>query len=168
MNVEWCTCRVWPWILPAIKSMILWRNRNAVEMQLQGLTLDIAGGNLLRLGKDGVILAASHGTRLTSYRRMLVFGLFGFSPFICRCKAFQSNGRFVEHVLPILIMTMIIDYDKKLFFTLAYFWCSYVLGRKMNDVEIERQYGRYRNKHITSDYALHLKVIRPNLQLCGT
>ena len=32
--------------------------------QTQGLTLDIAGGNLLRLGKDGVILAASHGTRL--------------------------------------------------------------------------------------------------------
>ena len=32
------------------------------------------------------------------------------------------------------------------------------LSRKMNDVEIERQYGRYRNKHITSDYALHLKV----------
>ena len=29
----------------------------------QGLTLDIARGNLLRLGKDGVILAASHGTR---------------------------------------------------------------------------------------------------------
>ena len=36
----------------------------AIEMQMQGLTLDIAGGNLLRLGKDGVILAASHGTRL--------------------------------------------------------------------------------------------------------
>ena len=33
--------------------------------QTQGLTLDIAGGNLLRLGKDGVILAASHGTRLS-------------------------------------------------------------------------------------------------------
>ena len=31
--------------------------------QTQGLTLDIAGGNLLRRGKDGVILAASHGTR---------------------------------------------------------------------------------------------------------
>ena len=28
----------------------------------------------------------------------------------------------------------------------------------MTDVEIERQYGRYRNKHITSDYALHLEV----------
>ena len=30
---------------------------------LKGLTLDIDRGNLLRLGKDGVILAASHGTR---------------------------------------------------------------------------------------------------------
>ena len=35
----------------------------------------------------------------------------------------------------------------------------------MNDVEIERQYGRYRNKHITSDYALHLKVKDPYLEL---
>jgi len=66
-----------------------------VDFVCKGLTLDIAGGNLLRLGKDGVILAASHGTR------------------------------------------------------------------KMNDVEIERQYGRYRNKHITSDYALHLKKHGP-------
>ena len=32
----------------------------------QGLTLDIDKGNLLRLGKDGVILAASHGTRKMS------------------------------------------------------------------------------------------------------
>ena len=32
----------------------------------QGLTLDIDRGNLLRLGKDGVILAASHGTRKMS------------------------------------------------------------------------------------------------------
>ena len=30
---------------------------------LKGLTLDIDRGNLLRLGRDGVILAASHGTR---------------------------------------------------------------------------------------------------------
>ena len=41
--------------------------------QTQGLTLDIAGGNLLRLGKDGVILAASHGTRLSP--------IFGFPSF---------------------------------------------------------------------------------------
>ena len=34
----------------------------------QGLTLDIARGNLLRLGKDGVILAASHGTRYIASR----------------------------------------------------------------------------------------------------
>ena len=30
---------------------------------LQGLTLDIEKGNLLRLGRDGYILAACHGTR---------------------------------------------------------------------------------------------------------
>ena len=33
---------------------------------VQGLTLDIDRGNLLRLGKDGIILAASHGTRKMS------------------------------------------------------------------------------------------------------
>ena len=55
-------------------------NRNAIDMQMQGLTLDIAGGNLLRLGKDGVILAASHGTRLTS--RIFVFGFFEYSYFL--------------------------------------------------------------------------------------
>ena len=32
---------------------------------LQGLTLDIEKGNLLRLGRDGYILAACHGTRYT-------------------------------------------------------------------------------------------------------
>ena len=72
---------------------------------MQGLTLDIAGGNLLRLGRDGVILAASHGTR-SHYTYSL-------SPTSCR---------------------------------------------KMNEVEIERQYGRNRNKHIASEYATHLEV----------
>ena len=33
---------------------------------VQGLTLDIDRGNLLRLGKDGIILAASHGTKKMS------------------------------------------------------------------------------------------------------
>ena len=59
---------------------------------MQGLTLDIEKGNILRLGKEGVILAASHGTR------------------------------------------------------------------KMNDIEIERAYGRGRKKHIACDYATHLEV----------
>ena len=35
---------------------------------LQGLTLDIEKGNLLRLGRDGYILAACHGTRYTTCR----------------------------------------------------------------------------------------------------
>jgi len=66
-----------------------------VDFVCKGLTLDIAGGNLLRLGRDGVVLAASHGTR------------------------------------------------------------------KMNEVEIERQYGRNRNKHIASEYATHLEKHGP-------
>ena len=36
------------------------------QYYLQGLTLDIDRGNLLRLGRDGVVLAASHGTRKMS------------------------------------------------------------------------------------------------------
>jgi hypothetical protein len=32
-------------------------------LAVQGLTLDIEKGNLLRLGRDGYILAACHGTR---------------------------------------------------------------------------------------------------------
>ena len=36
-------------------------------------------------------------------------------------------------------------------------WILYLL-RKMNDVEIERQYGRNRNKHIATEYATHLEV----------
>ena len=60
---------------------------------MQGLTLDIAGGNLLRLGKDGVILAASHGTRLTSNRRMFVcLFLFVMQSFLSPPR---SNERFV-------------------------------------------------------------------------
>lgn len=58
----------------------------------KGLTLDIEKGNLLRLGREGFILAASHGTR------------------------------------------------------------------KMNDIEIERAYGRARKKHVATDYAAHLHV----------
>ena len=54
--------------------------------------MDIEKGNLLRLGKEGVILAASHGTR------------------------------------------------------------------KMNDIEIERAYGRARKRHVACDYATHLQV----------
>ena len=63
-----------------------------ISVSLQGLTLDIEKGNLLRLGKEGIILAASHGTR------------------------------------------------------------------KMNDIEIERAYGRGRKRHIAGDYATHLQV----------
>ena len=37
-----------------------------LDCHVQGLTLDIDRGNLLRLGKDGIILAASHGTRKMS------------------------------------------------------------------------------------------------------
>ena len=33
---------------------------------MQGLTLDIDKGNILRLGKDGYILTATHGTRKMS------------------------------------------------------------------------------------------------------
>lgn len=61
----------------------------------KGLTLDIEKGNLLRLGKEGIILAASHGTR------------------------------------------------------------------KMNDIEIERAYGRGRKRHIACDYATHLQKHGP-------
>ena len=68
-------------------SSRVWEGRT-----FQGLTLDIERGNLLRLGKDGIILAASHGTR------------------------------------------------------------------KMNDLEIERVYGRGRKRHVASDYATHLHV----------
>ncbi len=35
---------------------------------VQGLTLDIEKGNLLRLGRDGYILAACHGTRYYAIR----------------------------------------------------------------------------------------------------
>ena len=56
------------------------------EMQMQGLTLDIAGGNLLRLGKDGVILAASHGTRLTLADRLIIF------VFICLLALFRYHS----------------------------------------------------------------------------
>ncbi len=35
---------------------------------VQGLTLDIEKGNLLRLGRDGYILAACHGTRYYAVR----------------------------------------------------------------------------------------------------
>jgi hypothetical protein len=35
---------------------------------VQGLTLDIEKGNLLRLGRDGYILAACHGTRYRQYK----------------------------------------------------------------------------------------------------
>ena len=44
------------------------------------------------------------------------------------------------------------------FFSVRFMFPYYLMWRKMTDVEIERQYGRYRNKHITSDYALHLEV----------
>ena len=44
------------------------------------------------------------------------------------------------------------------FFSAKFMFPYYLMWRKMTDVEIERQYGRYRNKHITSDYALHLEV----------
>ena len=40
--------------------------KRAIFSSDQGLTLDIDRGNLLRLGKDGIILAASHGTRKMS------------------------------------------------------------------------------------------------------
>ena len=36
---------------------------SCLRRSFQGLTLDIDKGNLLRLDKDGIILAASHGTR---------------------------------------------------------------------------------------------------------
>jgi hypothetical protein len=92
----------------------------------QGLTLDIAGGNLLRLGKDGVILAASHGTR------------------------WQQDGYIIGSTLnknaPPLGIPLVWPLSGILYF------------RKMNDIEIERQYGRNRNKHITSEYATHLEV----------
>ena len=42
------------------------KQQRTIVTILQGLTLDIDRGNLLRLGKDGVILAASHGTRKMS------------------------------------------------------------------------------------------------------
>ena len=105
-----------------IKSMILWRN--AIEMQLQGLTLDIAGGNLLRLGKDGVILAASHGTRFTSNRRMFVFGCLSMRSFSVKWTlcgtCFANFEKILQNYffgIDILIMTMIINYGKTLF------WC---------------------------------------------
>jgi hypothetical protein len=37
-------------------------------LAVQGLTLDIEKGNLLRLGRDGYILAACHGTRYYAVR----------------------------------------------------------------------------------------------------
>jgi hypothetical protein len=37
-------------------------------LAIQGLTLDIEKGNLLRLGRDGYILAACHGTRYYAVR----------------------------------------------------------------------------------------------------
>jgi len=61
----------------------------------KGLTLDIDKGNILRLGKDGYILTATHGTR------------------------------------------------------------------RMTDIEIEKNYGRCRKKHMASDYATHLQTHGP-------
>ena len=116
-------------------------------MQMQGLTLDIAGGNLLRLGKDGVILAASHGTRfLCCYLFVLFFRLLVDYRFVVCCSSC---------LLDILKLPPSVDCPGVNLFVFLF---AAFLSRKMNDVEIERQYGRYRNKHITSDYALHLKV----------
>ena len=50
-------------IKPHTPASITVRYALSCTPAFQGLTLDIDKGNLLRLGKDGVILAASHGTR---------------------------------------------------------------------------------------------------------
>ena len=48
------------------KTVVNLSTKRAIFCSDQGLTLDIDRGNLLRLGKDGIILAASHGTKKMS------------------------------------------------------------------------------------------------------
>ena len=70
--------------------LVLECNTDILHIFFLGLTLDIDRGNLLRLGHDGTILTAMHGTkRLTDFEIEKVYG---------RCRKKHPGSDYTQHL----------------------------------------------------------------------